>query len=275
MANTIIDTLLNPKTVIREREQNNILDTRNGLLRTAEAIFGNLPDGTIGAAGNVNGANNIGLNDATDVFSFTVDRPARLDTKLLSNNESGISFNLVKDFDNNGKKDFGANFEDLLDASFQPGADQISFDRLDPGTYFLEINKTAVPDNSIDYTLIPKASVIASSKLNIEIERLIPLGTRGNVVVRAEIDGRFRETQPFAPIANQGIFLSAPVDPNKREVTVKLDAFKLSANGTRSPLDLNFKSGTTQLSFTYDTLTREVIALAIRVAGEKRRNRAL
>lgn len=258
MLNAIIDALRNPKTIVREQEQNNILNTRNGLLRDAEAVFGNLPDGSIGAVGNVNGVNNIGLNDATDVFSFTIDRPVRFDAKLTSNNEKNISFNLVKDFNNNGTKDFGAGFEDLLAASFQPGADDIAFDRLDPGTYFLEVNKTSVPNSSIDYTLIPKTSTINNARLNVEIDRIIPLNSPGSVIVQANIDGRGQETRPFAAIGNSGVILSQTIDPNKREVNVKLNAFKVLANGKRSPLDLNFKSGKTELEFTYDTLTREV-----------------
>ncbi|MBD3887031.1 hypothetical protein IFO70_36040 [Phormidium tenue FACHB-886] len=57
MANAIIDTLRNPKTLIREQEQDTVEDTRNYLLRDAEAVFGNLPDGSVGAVGNVNGIN--------------------------------------------------------------------------------------------------------------------------------------------------------------------------------------------------------------------------
>ena len=258
MDNAIINALLNPTTTIREQEQNNVLATRNHLLRTAEAVFGNLPNGTIGAVGNVNGAGNIGSNDGIDAFSFTVDRPTRLDAKLTSNNEKNIAFNLVKDFDNDGIKDFGAGFEDLLDASFMPGADEIHFDRLDPGTYFLEVTKTADPTTSIDYTLTPKTSTIANSRLNVEIDRVIPLNKLGNVVVQATIDGFTQQTQPFGSGGNQGIILSRAVDPNKREVNVKLNAFKVGADGKRSPLDLNAKLGKTELEFTYDTLTREV-----------------
>jgi Ca2+-binding RTX toxin-like protein len=205
-----------------------------------------------------NGAGQIGLNDGIDTFSFTVDRPTRLDAKLTSNNEKNIGFNLVKDFDNDGRKGFGAGFEDLLDASFIPGADEIHFDRLEPGTYFLEVTKTADPTTSIDYTLTPKASAIANSRLNVEIDRVIPLNRLGNVVVQATIDGFTQETQPFGSGGNQGIILSRAVDPNKREVNVKLNAFKVGADGKRSPLDLNAKLGKTELDFTYDTLTRNV-----------------
>ncbi|WP_088889339.1 calcium-binding protein [Leptolyngbya ohadii] len=271
MANAIIDTLLNPATIIREKEQNTIAATRNHLLKNAEAVFGSLPNGTIGAAGNIKGVNNRILtdpaNDATDTFSFTVDRPTRLDAKLISNNEKGIGFNLVKDFTNDGEKNFGANFEDLLAASFIPGADDIQFDRLEPGTYFLEVTKPADPTTSIDYTLIPKASPIANARLNVEIDRVIPLNRLGNVVVQATIDGFTQQTQPFGSGGNQGIILSRAVDPNKREVNVKLNAFKVDASGKRSlraaavggsPLDLNAKLGKTELEFTYDTLTREV-----------------
>ncbi|HEY9656905.1 MAG TPA: hypothetical protein V6C65_00470 [Allocoleopsis sp.] len=258
MANAIINVLLNPTTTIREKEQNNVLATRNHLLRIAEPVFGNLPNGTIGAVGNVNGAGNIGSNDGIDTFSFTVDRPTRLDAQLTSNNEKNIGFNLVKDFDNDGIKDFGAGFEDLLDASFIPGADEIRFDRLEPGTYFLEVTKTADPTTSIDYTLTPKASPIANSRLNVEIDRVIPLNNPGNVVVQATIDGFTQQTQPFGAGGNQGIILSRAVDPNKREVNVKLNAFKVGTDGKRSPLDLNAKLGKTELEFTYDTLTREV-----------------
>lgn len=259
MTNTIIDTLLQAETVLREQEQNNVLATRNGILRNAEDLLGNMPDGTIAIAGNVRGSNNIGLNDATDVFSFTVDRPVRLDARMVSNHETIVGFNLVKDFNNDGLKNFGIEGEDLLAASFMPGADSIQFDRLEPGTYFLEVVKTTDPTASIDYTLTPKVSEITRARLDLEIERLIPLTSKDNVVVQANIDGRIHETQPFAPLANQGIFLGTSVDPNDRTIDVKLNAFKVSANGTRTPLDLNRKLGKTELEFTYDTLTRDVL----------------
>ncbi|MBD3886353.1 hypothetical protein IFO70_32205 [Phormidium tenue FACHB-886] len=258
MANAIINALFNPTTLVQEKEQTNVSGTRNSFLSTAEAVFGNMPNGSIGAAGNVRGVGNIGSNDGIDNFSFAVDRPTRLDAQLTSNNEKNIGFNLVKDFDNDGIKDFGAGFEDLLNASFIPGADEIHFDRLEPGTYFLEVTKTADPTTSIDYTLTPKASAIANARLNVEIDRVIPLNTLGNVVVQATIDGFSQQTQPFGSGGNQGIILSRAVDPNKREVNVKLNAFKVAADGKRSPLDLNAKLGKTELEFTYDTLTREV-----------------
>jgi hypothetical protein len=139
-----------------------------------------------------------------------------------------------------------------------PGADEIHFDRLEAGTYFLEVTKTADPTTAIDYTLTPKASAIANSRLNVEIDRVIPLNRLGNVVVQATIDGFTQQTQPFGSGGNQGIILSRAVDPNKREVNVKLNAFKVGADGKRSPLDLNAKLGKTELEFNYDTLTRQV-----------------
>ncbi|MBD1913631.1 MULTISPECIES: calcium-binding protein [unclassified Leptolyngbya] len=261
MANAILDALLNPQTTVREREQNNVLSTRNGSLRTAEALLGNNPNGNVGIVGRVNGTNNINPNDGIDVFSFTVDRPMRFDARMLSNNEQNISFRLIRDFNNDGRTNSainaGASIDDLLSSSFEPGADDIQFDRLEPGTYFLEVVKR-VDTSAIDYTLIPKASVINSARLTIEIERIIPLNSSGTIIVQAEIDGQVQETRPFSPTPNQGIFLSAAVDPDQRNVDVKLTAFKVLPNEERSPLDLSRKTGTTALEFTYDTLTRDV-----------------
>lgn len=264
MANAIVETLLTPQDILvtGEREQNNIRDTRNNTLGTAELFFGNVLDGGRGVRGNIRGsrANSVAATeDPVDVFSFTVDRPQILNVKLTSNDERNIAVNLVRDFNGNGKKDSGVGFEDLLDASFQPGADEIKFDRLEPGEYFLEVVKTADPTTSIDYTLVPKTSNIAKAELNVEIERLIPLQTKGNVLVRATIDGETQTTQPFAPQARAGINLKAEVDPNQRNIDVRLEAFRLDANGRENPLDINFKSGETALTFTYDTLTRNVI----------------
>ena len=258
MANAIINALLNPTTLVQEKEQTNVSGTRNSFLSTAEAVFGNMPNGSIGAVGNVRGLGNIGSNDGIDNFSFAVDRPTRLDAKLTSNNEKNIAFNLIKDFDNDGKKGFSTGFEDLLNASFMPGADEIQFDRLEPGTYFLEVVKSTDPTTSIDYTLTPKASPIANSRLNVEIDRIIPLNSLGNVILKANIEGFTQQTQPFGSGGNQGIILSRAVDPNKREINVKLNAFKVDANGRQSPLDLNAKLGKTELEFNYDTLTRQV-----------------
>lgn len=263
MANAIVNTLLNAQDILvtGELEQNATRDTRNNTPGTAELFFGNVLDGERGIFGNVRGSNGnstAATEDPIDTFFFTVDRPQILDVKLTSNDEKNIAVNLVRDFNNNGKKDFGVGFEDLLDASFMPGADDIKFDRLDPGTYFLEVIKTADPNTSIDYTLVPKTSNIAKAELNVEIERLIPLQTKSNVLVRATIDGKSLATDVFAPQARLGINLKAPIDPNKREIAVKLEGFRIGTNGKEVPLDINFKSGERALNFTYDTLTRKV-----------------
>lgn len=263
MANTIIETLLNTQDILvtGELEQNADRNTRNNTPGQAELFFGNVLDGGRGITGNVKGSNGNSTaanEDPIDMFFFTVDRPQILEVKLQSTDEKNIGVNLIRDFNNNGKKDSGAGFEDLLAASFLPGADEIKFDRLEPGTYFLEVTKTPDPTTSIDYVLIPKTSAIAKAELNVEIERLIPLETKSNVFVRAKIDGKTFKTELFAPQARPGINLKAAVDPNKREIAVKLEAFRIGANGKDVPLDINFKSGETALTFTYDTLTRKV-----------------
>lgn len=255
MANEIIESLRTPIeiTIFKETEPNDSLGQANSLgnlLNFRSTIEGNVRIITTPFSST---QPSTVIREPIDVFSFSVDRPAKLDVSLRTDKPEDVSMRLIRDFDNDSQ----VGLNELLASSFQPGADEIKFDRLDPGTYFLEVNKT--PNfSSIDYDLVPRAGQLADAKLTIGIERLIPLDSKSSVIVKADINGQQVTSLLFSPTPGQNINLSASVDRDQRELSVTLKAFKLGVKGIQIPLDLDSRAGKTALEFTYDTLTRQV-----------------
>ncbi|WP_088889340.1 hypothetical protein [Leptolyngbya ohadii] len=256
MANEIIDSIRTPIdiSVFKEAEPNDSLGQANSLgnlLNFRSTVEGNVRIITTPFSST---QPSIVIREPIDVFSFNVDRPSKLDFTLRTDKPEDISMRLIRDFDGDSK----VGLNELLASSFQPGTDEIKFDRLDPGTYFLEVNKT--PNfSSIDYNLVARAGQLADAKLTIGIDRVIPLNSNASVIVKADINGQQQVTSPLiAPTPGQNINLSASVDPGQRELNVTLRAFKLGAKGAQIPLDLDARAGKTALEFTYDTLTRQV-----------------
>jgi hypothetical protein len=258
MANEIIESLRTPTdiSIFKETEPNDSLGQANSLgnlLNFRSTVEGNVR--IITTPFSSTQPSTI-IREPIDVFSFSVDRPSKLDVSLRTDKPEDVSMRLIRDFDGDSK----AGLNELLASSSQPSTDEIKFDRLDPGTYFLEVNKT--PNfSAVDYDLVPRAGQLAAAKLTIGIDRLIPLESKSSVIVKADINGQQQVTSPlFSPTPGQNINLSASVDPGQRELKVTLNAFKLGVKGSQIPLDLDQRAGKTALEFTYDTLTRQVKA---------------
>ncbi|HEY9660885.1 MAG TPA: hypothetical protein V6C65_20720, partial [Allocoleopsis sp.] len=255
MANKIIEDLRTPIeiSIFKETEPNDSLGQANSLgnlLNFRSTIEGNVRIITTPFSST---QPSIIIREPIDVFSFSVDRPSKFDVSLTTDKPEDISMRLIRDFDGDGK----VGLNELLASSFQPGTDEIEFDRLDPGNYFLEVNKT--PNfSSVDYNLVPRAGQLTDAKLTIGIDRLIPLDSKSSVIVKADINGQQVTSPLFSPTPGQNINLSASVDRGKRELSVTLKAFKLGVKGIQIPLDLDQRVGKTALEFTYDTLTRQV-----------------
>ncbi|MBD1852562.1 hypothetical protein [Leptolyngbya sp. FACHB-711] len=256
MANEIIESIRTPTDIVifKETEPNDSLGQANSLgnlLNFRSTIEGNVR--IITTPFSSTQPSTI-IRDPIDVFSFSVDRPSKLDVSLRTAKAEDVAMRLIRDL--NGDGTVGLN--ELLSSSFQPGADEIKFDRLDSGTYFLEVNKRE-GFSSVDYSLIPRAGQVVAANLTIGIDRLIPLTSKSNVTVKADINGQQQVTSPsFSPAPGQNINLSASVDPGQRELSVTLRAFKPGAKVAQIPLDLDARAGKTALEFTYDTLTRQV-----------------
>ncbi len=255
MANEIIESLRTPTdiSIFKETEPNDSLGQANSLgnlLNFRSTIEGNVR--IITTPFSPTRPSTI-IQEPIDVFSFSVDRPSKIDVSLRTDKPEDISMRLIRDFDGDSK----VGLNELLASSFQPGRDEIKFDRLDPGTYFLEVNKT--PNfSSIDYDLVPRAGQLADAKLTIGIEQLIPIDSKSSVIVKADINGQQVTSPLFVPTPGQNVNLSASVDRGQRELSVTLRAFKLGAKGAQIPLDLDSRAGKKALEFTYDTLTRQV-----------------
>lgn len=194
--------------------------------------------------------------DRFDLFKIEVTEPSQLNATLLSDDPDLVSVSVVRDFNNDGR----SNFDDLIRPSASSGPDQISFDRLDPGTYFVRVSGKSGAD--VDYQLTFNAPPIETARLNLNLNELIPLDLDRNdpnpVRFEAEIGNQVFE-QRFDETFERTT-LTADIDVNQREIPIKVRAFRLNADGSETQFDIGLgpERGDLEFDATYDTLTRKL-----------------
>ncbi|MGC1525335.1 MAG: calcium-binding protein [Phormidesmis sp.] len=249
--NEIIEEFLGPFNPNKPRATSVEIES-NGTFDTAQELASVEDDFAV--VGTVIGGPN-SVNDR-DIFSFTVDRPSIFDSAAFPGNEDqDIRKGLFVDFENDGNN----NFSNRIGNSSVVGPNQVRFDRLEPGLeYFVEISTQ--DQDLAPYTFIPRAVPIGSAKLNIEVERLIPLDRpQGETAFfEVEIDGQSFRTDPFTTGFQNAASLQIDVDPNQRMIEGVIKAFRIEENGDLTQLDLGRRDNTLDRVFTYDTLTRDV-----------------
>lgn len=203
--------------------------------------------------GSVNGFSR--NTDRADVFKFEVTEPSQFNAELISSNEERVGLRLIKDFNNDGRN----NFDDLLASTPIRSEDRIQFDRLEPGTYFVQVGIGTGAE--ADYELRFNAPPIETAQLKLNLLDIFPLsaGSIANpapVRFEAEIDDQVFEQSfedDFSPT-----LLTADVDINQREIPIKIRAFSLNPDGTETQFDIDPSRGDQEFDATYDTLTRDL-----------------
>ncbi|MEO0768064.1 MAG: hypothetical protein AAFY72_01310 [Cyanobacteria bacterium J06649_4] len=235
--------------IIQELENNNTFQNAQN--------FGAIDQTPITVVGNLKSEFRIRPDeDRADIFKVEITEPSQFNVQLTSNDERAASVSLSRDFNNDGR----SNFDDRIRPSASSGPDQHSYDRLEPGTYFIAVG--AKSGSVIDYELEFNAPPIETARLNLNLNALTPLDLDRNdpnpIRFEAEIgdqvfEQRFEETF-------ERTTLTADVNVNQREIPIKVRAFRLNADGSETQFDIGLgqERGDLQFDATYDTLTRKL-----------------
>ena len=248
-----------PDDAVQEREDDNFIEEIevNNSVRDGQDI-GEVGQSPITITGNVRSSakRRRSDDDRFDVFKFEVTEPSQLNAELRSTDSDAVNVSVVRDFNNDDR----SNFDDLIRPSASSGPDQISFDRLEPGTYFIRVSSRSGSD--VDYQLEFNAPPIETARLNLNLNQLVPFNLNSNgpnpIRFEAEIgnqvfEQRFEETF-------ERTTLTADIDVNQREIPIKVRAFRLNADGSETQFDIGPgpERGDLEFDATYDTLTRKL-----------------
>ena len=231
----------------------------NDSLLQAENIKGFL-NGQRQIVGSVNKA-----DDVFDFYKFELEVPSKVFASISTADSNNLNFFLGRDFNNNGSLETNELIYDSLSSSTAK-TKTIRPDRLEPGTYYLQISASNASSGTIDYNLFVSANPIRQEELTVEIMRLTAIdsfdtGSKADFRINLDVGRNTGKNKKFDE--QNDVFPDFEVTDLRTSEFYRFIPIEIKVKEEDDPfpddnVDIQPFSGNS-LALNYDTLTGEIL----------------